>query len=195
MVLPIVKYGEPVLRQKGARIEKLTGEVAALISDMFETMAEAAGVGLAAQQVGHALQLMVLDVRGASKERPSKLWLDEQESDVAAFMPLALINPEITPVGAYVVGPEGCLSFPEVYGDIDRPEAVEVRGLNQNFEPVQFRCAGLLARAIQHENDHLQGILFIDRMDRKTKLELKPEIDLIQAETKALLKKKKSVRS
>src|SRR5262249_4833601 len=129
MILPIVKYGHPALRKKGAPIGKITPALEKLIQDMFETMQEAAGVGLAAQQVGEALQLTVIDVRPA-KDRPSTLELQGRPADVAAFMPLVLINPQITPLGEPTVGAEGCLSFPEIYGDIARPEFVEVIATN-----------------------------------------------------------------
>ena len=80
-------------------------------------------------------------------------------------MPLVLINPEIKPLGDFVAAGEGCLSFPEIFGEIARPGSVDVKALNEKGKPVEFRCGGLLARAIQHEVDHLNGILFIDRMD------------------------------
>ena len=187
MILPVVKYGHPMLRQKGARIEIITPTIRKLIDDMLETMHAAAGVGLAAQQVGHALQLTVIDVR-ESKDRPSTLELKGKPAEVAGFMPLVLMNPEITPVGKPVAGAEGCLSFPEIYADIVRPESVDVVGMNEKGERIEFRCGGLLARAVQHERDHLQGILFIDRMSAETKKELKPPLDRLQTATKAALK-------
>jgi peptide deformylase len=189
MILPIVMYGDPGLRQKGARIEKITPELKRLIDDMFETMYAAAGVGLAAQQVGQALQLTVLDVR-AVKDRPSTLEIDGKLADVAGFMPLVLINPKITPYGEPSKGPEGCLSFPQVYADITRLESVEVEALNAEGKPIHFKAGGLLSRAVQHEVDHLNGILFIDRMSTEAKAEIKSEIETLQAETRAALKKK-----
>ncbi len=188
MILPVVKYGNPVLRKKGASIEKITSDVEKLIDDMFETMRSARGIGLAAQQIGQALQLTVIDVRGI-EDRPSHLELDGTPSDVDTFMPLVLINPEVTPVGEAVAGPEGCLSFPEMYADIARPESVDVRALNRKGETIQFRCGGLLARAVQHEVDHLNGILFIDRMSKADKDDLKPDLEDLQMKTKAALKK------
>lgn len=190
MVLPIVKYGEPVLRQKGARIEKITPEIKKLIADMFDTMKQARGVGLAAQQVGQALQLCIIDVREVT-DRPSTLELNGKESDPNDFMPLTLINPTFATHGDPVEGPEGCLSFPEVYADIPRPPDIEVTATDGAGKELKFKCGGLLARAIQHEYDHLQGILFIDRMSRQSKLENKADIDAIQAETKERLRKKK----
>ena len=106
-------------------------------------------------------------------------------------MPLVLINPEVKPAGEPAKGPEGCLSFPEIYADITRPESADVVALNEKGERIEFRCGGLLARAVQHETDHLHGILFIDRMDAETKNELKPQLETLQASTKAALQKKK----
>ena len=186
MILDVVKYGHPALRQKGECIEKVTPEIKKLVADMFETMHTNHGIGLAAQQVGQALQLAVFDVREV-KDRPSLLELDGKPADVNEFMPLVLINPEIKPGGEPATGGEGCLSFPEIFAEITRPEAVDVKALNQKGKPVEFRCGGLLARAIQHEVDHLNGILFIDRMSRETKEELRPELDDLQAKTKAEL--------
>ena len=93
--------------------------------------------------------------------------------------------------GATVAGGEGCLSFPEIYAEVERAERVDVLAQNQKGEPLKFRCGGLLARAIQHEADHLNGILYIDRMTREVKAEIKPELEVLQAETKAALAQKK----
>jgi peptide deformylase len=186
MLLEVIKYGHPVLRQKGARIEKITPEIKRLIADMFETMHERHGVGLAAQQVGRALQLTVIDVREVT-ERPSTLELKGKPADVNEIMPLVLINPEIKPVGEPVAGNEGCLSFPEIYAEISRSGEVEVKALNEKLKLVEFRAGGLLSRAIQHEADHLNGILFIDRMTKKTKEEIREELDTLQKATKAEL--------
>ncbi len=127
MILEIVKYGQPVLRKKGAKIDGITPEIKKLIADMFETMEENHGVGLAAQQVGVAKQITVIDVRAVT-DRPSTLELDGQPADPADIMPLVLINPEVTPVGEPVTGGEGCLSFPEIFAEISRPGMVDVTG-------------------------------------------------------------------
>lgn len=168
-------------------MESITPAIKKLIADMFETMYDSKGIGLAAQQVGHPVQLTVIDLRGVT-DRPSTLELDGAPADVDKFMPLVLINPELTPAAPAVTGGEGCLSFPEVYAEISRPEKIDVKALNAEGKPIRFRCGGLLARAIQHETDHLNGILFIDRMTRKVKDEIRDELDMIQAETKAALK-------
>jgi peptide deformylase len=186
MILEIVKFGTPVLRKKGDRIEAITPTIKKLIADMFETMYANKGIGLAAQQVGLALQLTVIDVRAVT-DRPSSLEVDGKPVDVASFMPLVLINPRLELLGKQVSGPEGCLSFPEIFADITRPDVTDIKALNAEGDPIEFRCSGLLARAIQHETDHLNGILFIDRMDRKTKDELRPELQALQERTKEAL--------
>ena len=188
MLLKVIKYGTPVLRQKGTRIGEITPAIKQLIADMVETMYANKGIGLAAQQVGVPVQLLVIDLRGVT-DRPSTLELNGKPADVNAFMPLVLINPEFKPVGEPVSGPEGCLSFPEIFADITRPEAIDVKALNAEGKPIEFRCGGLLARAVQHETDHLHGILFIDRMTTEIKEELRAELEELQAATKTALKK------
>lgn len=173
------------MRQKGARVETITPEVRQLISDLLETVHAADGVGLAAHQVGVPLQVCVIDVR--QSERPSTMEVAGQQVDPNSFMPMVLINPVLTPAGEPVAGGEGCLSFPEIYAEILRPESVIVEALDASGAPLKFKCGGLLARAIQHEVDHLNGILFIDRMDRATREELRPELEALQAATRARL--------
>jgi peptide deformylase len=122
-------------------------------------------------------------------DRPSSLEINGQPADVNNLMPLVLINPEIQPEGSPATGPEGCLSFPEIYADITRPEFVKVKALNARGDVMEFKAGGLLSRAIQHEVDHLNGILFIDRMTAGIKDEVRPEIERLQEATKAALKK------
>jgi len=187
MILEVVKYGHPALRRKGEKVASVTPAIQKLAADMLETMYAAKGIGLAGQQVGRALQLTVIDIRGVT-DRPSTLELDGKPANVEKFMPLVLINPELTPGEKMATGPEGCLSFPEIYADITRPESVSVSALNDKGEQIEFQCGGLLARVVQHETDHLHGILFIDRMSRETKEELKTELEAIQLATKSALK-------
>ena len=114
--------------------------------------------------------------------------VNNENVDPEDYMPLILLNPEWTAVGETTdTGPEGCVSFPKIYGDINRPEEIEVKAMNEKGDNIKFRCGGLLSRAIQHEYDHLHGILFIDRMDALVRSNLKSDIDIIQSETKKLL--------
>ena len=189
MKLEIRQYGDPVLRQKGVRVETITPEIKKLVADMFDTMYEARGVGLAAQQVGYALQLAIIDVRGI-KDRPSTMEVDGKAVEPEAHMPLVLVNPELTLEGEKFTGPEGCLSFPEIFSEITRPAEVEVHARNDQGEKICFRAGGLLSKAVQHEFDHLQGILFIDRMSSESKREMKEDLDALARATKAALKRR-----
>ena len=188
MILPICNYGDPVLRAKGAKIELFDDQLEQLIENMLETMDEAQGIGLAAQQIGQAVQLTVIDVSPV-EDRPSSMKVKGEEVDPKDYMPLILINPELKPFGERVSGPEGCLSFPEVYDEVSRPESVAVKAQDEDGESIEFECGGLLARVVQHETDHLNGILFIDRMDSEAKSRHREAMEAIQQATKEALKK------
>ncbi len=182
MKRPIVKYGDPVLRAKGKRIEQADEEIRALASDMLETMHAANGVGLAAQQVGEALQLTVLDI-SAVEDRPSTMKLNGKVVDPRTAMPLVLLNPELTLHDELETGAEGCLSFPEISGEIDRAVSVVATAETLDGDKVEIEASGLLARALQHEVDHLNGILFIDRMSSAAKASLASRLKRLQKET------------
>ena len=183
MILPILEYGDPILRAKGKPIDIMDDRIRELAANMVETMHAANGVGLAAQQVGEALQLTVLDV-SLVEDRPSTLKVDGEEVDPKAAMPLVLINPEIELQGATETGVEGCLSFPEITGDIERAQSVIVHAQTLEGDIIQIEAGGFLARAIQHEHDHLNGILFIDRMRSAAKAALSSRLKRLQKETK-----------
>jgi peptide deformylase len=183
MILDILQFGDPILRAKGERIEKIDEQIRELARNMIETMHDAHGVGLAAQQVGYPLQLTVLDI-SAVEDRPSALKLSGKDVDPKNAMPIVLINPEIELRGETEVGVEGCLSFPEITGDIERSHSVLVRAQTLEGEMFQIEASGLLARAIQHEYDHLHGILFIDRMSSAAKAALSSRLKRLQKETR-----------
>ena len=178
----IVKYGDPVLRAKGKRIVEADDEIRALASDMLETMHAANGVGLAAQQVGEAVQLTVLDISEV-EDRPSTMKLNGREVDPRTAMPLVLLNPELTLNEETELGVEGCLSFPELSADIDRAVSVIAKAETLDGAVVEIEASGLLARALQHEVDHLNGILFIDRMSSAAKAALGSRLKRLQKET------------
>ena len=183
MILQILEYGDPILRAKGKPIENIDDRIRELAANMIETMHAANGVGLAAQQIGEALQLTVLDV-SLVEDRPSTLKLDGKDVDPKAAMPLVLINPEIALRGPTEVGVEGCLSFPEITGDIERAKSVIARAQTLEGGTIEIEASGFLARAIQHEGDHLNGILFIDRMNSAAKAALSSRLKRLQKETR-----------
>jgi peptide deformylase len=182
MRLPIVKYGNPILRAQGKHIEQVDERTRSLAADMLETMQAANGIGLAAQQVGAALQLTVLDVSQV-EDRPSTMKLNGKEVNPAEAMPLVLLNPKIRLDEEVSSGNEGCLSFPDITAEIDRAVSVRVEAETLEGETVRIEAAGLLARALQHEVDHLNGILFIDRMSSVAKASLSSRLKRLQRET------------
>ncbi|MHB1024373.1 MAG: peptide deformylase [Desulfobacteria bacterium] len=143
----ILVYPDPFLARKAAPVAAVNDRIRVLIRDMFETMYAAEGVGLAATQVGVGKRVIVLDVSP----------VDE------TIGPMAVINPEIVSRSGSVMGVEGCLSVPGVQGEVCRAETVEVRGMDERGNPLRIQAAGILSRALQHEIDHLDGILFIER--------------------------------
>jgi peptide deformylase len=183
MILSILQYGDPILRTKGKQIEKIDDHIRELAANMIETMHAANGIGLAAQQVGEALQLTVLDI-SQIEDRPSTLKLNGKDVDPTESMPLVLINPEIELGGEIEIGTEGCLSFPEINGQIERAESTMARAQNLEGDKIEIVATGLLARAIQHEVDHLNGILFIDRMNSAAKAALSSRLKRLQKQTK-----------
>jgi len=184
MILSIFQYGDPMLRTKGKQIEKIDNHIRELVANMIETMHAAHGIGLAAQQVGKALQLTVLDVSEV-EDRASTMKLNGKEVDPKTSMPLVLINPEIEVAGgATEIGSEGCLSFPEITGEIERAKSIIVHAQTLEDDKIDIEASGLLARAVQHEVDHLNGILFIDRMNSAAKAALSSRLKRLQKQTK-----------
>src|SRR5690625_709091 len=153
-ILPIVTYNDPILLERTESVKENSDELQELIDDMFETMYNAAGVGLAAPQIGQKLQLFVMDADPMT-----------EDSDQLDLGPMVMINPEIVSTGGELVGyEEGCLSIPEVRDEVKRPERVELKWLNREFEERQQEFTGWVSRVIQHEYDHLQGKLFLDHL-------------------------------
>jgi len=184
MKLPILQYGDPILRAKGKRIEKIDERIRQLTQDMIETMRAANGVGLAAQQVGEPLQLTVIDVSQV-EDRPSTMKLNGKDVDPRTAMPLVLINPEIKLAGETELAMEACLSFPEISGGIERAKSVIAHAQTLEDGRIEIEASGLLGRAIQHEVDHLNGILFIDRMNSAAKAALSSRLKRMQKETRS----------
>jgi peptide deformylase len=147
MILTIRKYGDPVLRKKAAAITRITPELTELARDMIETMREEPGVGLAAPQVGESIRLMVFEVPNLR------------------LGPTAYINPEIIATRGMVKGDEGCLSIPEINGEVSRHQWVKVKAQTLDGKEVTVEYEDLPARVMQHEMDHLDGVLFVDRLN------------------------------
>jgi len=148
--LPILRFGNPILRQKSKRVSSTSGSIQKLIDDMIETMQDAYGAGLAAPQVGKLLRVIVIE-------------LPEEE-------PFALINPEVVKKSGEREVVEGCLSFPGYRGEIKRAVSVTAKGLDRQGKAVRIKARDLLAQALEHEIDHLNGVLYIDHLESEDKL-------------------------
>ena len=183
MKLAILQYGDSILRAKGQQIDKIDNRIRELAQNMLETMRAANGIVLAAQQVGEALQLTVLDISQV-EDRPSTMKLNGKDVDPRMAMPLVLINPEIKLAGETELATEACLSFPEISGGIERAKSVIARAQTLEDGRIEIEASGLLGRAIQHEVDHLNGILFIDRMNSAVKAALSSRLKRMQKETR-----------
>lgn len=189
MSLRIVHYNEPVLRAKGEKVTVFDAALARLVDDMIATMHAAGGIGLAAQQIGRALQLCVVDLRDSDAEFSWEL--DGARPPLDLFMPFAVVNPEIKKVPGTdeLLYEEGCLSFPKIRGDVARPDAIVARYVDERGVPHVLRCDGLLSRCLQHETDHLNGILFIERMEKKARAAVDEAVKALAKETKAAARK------
>lgn len=171
MIRDIVLFGDPVLRRKGDQVDPVTPEIRQLAEDMIETMRDAHGVGLAAPQVGESLQLAVVDV-SHDEDCISYLRVNGMDYSLAEISPIVFINPEVEGSRHTETDVEGCLSFPDLRAEITRPAEIRARLRTLDGDTLDLESDGLLARAIQHEVDHLNGKLFIDRMNRAKKLSI-----------------------
>lgn len=189
MALKISFYGEPILTQKGKKITDFSDDLKKLYQDMLDTMYKEEGIGLAAQQVGLALQFCVIDVPN-HPEYPITCILDGKPMSPQLLMPMVLINPivDFLPSDEYYYE-EGCLSFPEIKADVARPELIIVKYQDIDGNAHNLECDGLLGRCIQHEVDHLNGILFIDRMEKEAYSEIKKDIQTLKKLTLSNKKK------
>lgn len=179
MIRPIVFYPDPVLRQVGDPVTEVTEEIRTLADDMLETMYDANGVGLAAQQVGVAIQLAIVDV-SHDPECISYLRVNGEDAELDEVCPLTFLNPKLELTGPRDTDVEGCLSFPDLRGDITRPFEVKATMETLEGDTIVVETDGLFARAIQHETDHLHGKLFIDRMSSAKKLSIRKHLKEMQ---------------
>lgn len=184
MSLTIVHYNDPILRKKGEKVTAFDAALAQLGQDMIETMHAANGIGLAAQQIGRAQQICVVDLRRADIDFDWEL--DGAKPPLDLFMPMVVVNPKfvVTKDTDETVFEEGCLSFPEIRGDVIRPDEITVKFQDEHGVPHTLRCNGLLGRCIQHEADHLNGVLFIDRMEKKIRTKLDDRIKALAKQTR-----------
>ena len=174
MVLPVVKYGDKVLREKAVPVVQVTPELVKLAQDMISTMHKSKGVGLAAEQVGRLESLCVIDVPLECEDDDSV-----KEFNSRIEMPLVMFNPQILSLSGEQDGREGCLSFPNMGAPLKRAAEATVQYLDLNGAPQIATVRGFLARAVQHETDHLKGILYVDRLDAEARAKLNSKVEAL----------------
>ena len=165
MILPITIYSDDILRQKAKPLKGVDSVIEELIASMFESMRNASGIGLAAPQVGRSIRLLVLDLACVDNYEHEK--------------PMVVINPHILSVRGYNEMEEGCLSVPGVKGYVTRPSVITMKYRDEHFEERVGEFSGMIARALQHEIDHLDGTLFVDRMEKRDRKKIQKELAVL----------------
>jgi peptide deformylase len=169
--------GDPVLKENAARIDEITPEIRELANDMLQTVKVFDGIGLAAPQVGVSKRMVILDVPMPNKNTPMTT---PGEMMLLPRMPMVLINPEIIARSPETIeGDEGCLSVPDIYAPVVRNATVTLKTQTLEGENIEVECGGLLGRCIQHELDHLDGYLFLDRLDEESEKAVRSEVKLL----------------
>ncbi|HHE07329.1 MAG TPA: peptide deformylase [Chlorobaculum parvum] len=166
MILPINTYSDPVLAAKAKPLKGVDSSIRELIADMFDSMNKAPGIGLAAPQVGHSIRLLVADISTIK--------------EYADFKPMVVINPRIVSVAGRNSMEEGCLSVPGVAGEVVRPSRITLHYRDEKFEEHTEEFSGMMARVLQHEIDHLDGTLFVDRMEKRDRRKVQKKLDAIK---------------
>lgn len=179
MLLDIVQIGDPVLREKCVEVSEINDDINQLADDMLETMYHAHGVGLAAPQIGRALRMAVIDV-SHDPDCISFLRVNGHEADMLDHMPLVFLNPVLELHGPRAVETEGCLSIRGVRAPVGRPSIVRVKFQQLDGSTMEMETDGLLARAFQHEIDHLDGVLFLDRLSPAAKMALRKQLKTLE---------------
>ena len=183
MPLPVEIYGSPVLRRVSAPVDiPVSSDIVLFSKKMIAAMREENGIGLAAPQVGRNIRLFVIDTRQDDDE--SAIFRSEGEKQLSPLMPLALLNAQLTPIGTEASKfTEGCLSIPGIDGEVIRPVSVQLKAQLLDGSTVDLPCSGLLARCLQHENDHLDGVLFVDRMNPLDRVRVAPKLKSLKRRT------------
>ena len=192
MLYRVTKYGEPVLKTKSQKVEVFDADLKKFAGDLYETMCQENGLGLAAPQVDSAKSMFVIDMRRRlNPESPCRFTIDGKELPMDIAMPLFAVNPKVEEIGEYVeVGEEGCLSFPGIYAEVERSYQAKLNYQDLDGAEHELICEGLFARCVQHENDHLNGICFVDRLEPKELFKIATKLRKLRKQAKDFLKHK-----
>lgn len=193
MTRRLTKFGEPVLKKKAAEVEVFDESLKELASDLVDTLYEE-NARLAAPQIDSSKRIFAIDMRRRSDDSvPCEFTIDGKSLPLDIAMPLIAVNPEVEEIGDYVeIAEEGCLSFPGIFAEVER--SAEVRLTYQDTDGAKhvLECSGLFARCVQHENDHLDGICFVDRLTPRQLFKIEPKLKKLRRQTRDFLKSQKS---
>ncbi len=192
MIQRVTKYGEPVLKQVAQKIENFDQELKTLADTLFDTMCKENGLGLAAPQIDVSKRIFVIDMRRRiNQDCPCNFTIDGKQLPLEIAMPLYAVNPVVEEIGDYVeIAEEGCLSFPGIYAEVERSAQVKLTYQDLQGNQHVLICEGLFARCVQHENDHLDGTCFIDRLEPKELFKVATKLRKLKKQTKDFLKRK-----
>lgn len=193
MTRRLTKYGESVLKQKAAPIENFDQDLKVLGEDLVDSLYKENGLGLAAPQIDVSKRVFAIDMRRrADQDIPCDFTIDGKVLPLDLAMPLVAVNPQVEEIGDYVeVADEGCLSFPNVFAPVERSYSVKMKYFDLDGASHELVCDGLFARCVQHENDHLDGICFIDRLKTAQLFKIGAKLRKIKRETRDFLKSQK----
>lgn len=186
----LTKYGESVLKKRAVGVEKFDADLKKMADDLIETLYAENGLGLAAPQIGESARVFAIDMRRrADPDIPCPFTLDGRELPLDICMPLVAVNPKVEPIGARTeISEEGCLSFPGIYAEVERSFAVRMDYLDVAGTPHTLVCEGLFARCVQHENDHLDGVCFVDRISQRQLFSIESKLKRLKRQTRDFLR-------
>jgi len=190
MLRRVTKFGEKILKEKTAKVTDFNDEIKQLGQDLVETMYEEKGLGLAAPQIGVAKRVFAIDMRQRlNTDTPCVFTLDGKELPIDIAMPLIAVNPSVEEIGDYVeIADEGCLSFPGIFAEVERSAMVKLNYFDPAGVAHELVCEGLFARCVQHENDHLSGICFVDYLTQKQLFKIESKLKKLKRQTRDYLK-------
>lgn len=193
MLRRLTKFGESILKKKALPVESFDEELKSLSADLVDTLYEENGLGLAAPQIDVQKRVFAIDMRRRSDDSvPCDFTIDGKTLPLDIAMPLIAVNPQVEEIGDYIeLAEEGCLSFPGIFAEVERSAEVKMTYRDIQGAKHVLVCSGLFARCVQHENDHLDGICFVDRLTPRQLFKIEPKLKRLRRQTRDFLKTQK----
>lgn len=193
MLRRLTKFGESILKKKALPVESFDEELKSLSADLVDTLFEENGLGLAAPQIDVQKRVFAIDMRRRSDDSvPCDFTIDGKTLPLDIAMPLIAVNPQVEEIGDYIeLAEEGCLSFPGIFAEVERSAEVKMTYRDIQGAEHVLVCSGLFARCVQHENDHLDGVCFVDRLTPRQLFKIEPKLKRLRRQTRDFLKTQK----